>query len=115
MGYDNDASKAKVLERTGDGSRTVLELEAEAARKFAQAMSAQPPARMRPMEAVWILICLVLLVAYFEKSDVSDQVIAERHKLLQTCERNTRVAVAALNGWELQEGDVKVACKRVKS
>jgi hypothetical protein len=31
------------------------------------------------------------------------------------CERNTRVAVAALNGWRIQEGDVTVSCKRVKS
>jgi hypothetical protein len=111
----SDNTGNKVLERTGDGSRTDLEIsQAEARRKFAQAMSAQPPARMRPMEAVWILLTFVLLAAYLQKSDVSDQVIAERHKLLQTCERNTKVAVAALNGFDIQESDVKVACRRVK-
>jgi hypothetical protein len=77
-------------------------------------MSAQPPARIRPMEAVWATIVFILLVAYLQKSDVSDQVIAERHKLIQTCERNTTVAVAALNGFDIQESDVKVACRRVK-
>jgi hypothetical protein len=98
-----------------DSSRTFVETsQAEARRKFSQAMSAQPPARIRPMEAVWILLTFVLLAAYLQKSDVSDQVIAERQKLIRTCERNTRVAVAALNGWEISEGDTKVACKRVK-
>jgi hypothetical protein len=93
--------------------KSLAESQAEAARKFSVAMSQQKP-RIRPMEAVWILICFVLLAAYLQKSDVSDQVIAERQKLIQTCERNTRVAVAALNGWEISEGDTKVACKRVK-
>jgi hypothetical protein len=93
---------------------SIPEAQADAARRFSAAMSAQPPARMRPMEAVWILLTFVLLAAYLQKSDVSDQVIAERHKLLQTCERNTTVAVAALNGFDLQEGDVKVACRRAK-
>jgi hypothetical protein len=93
---------------------SIPEAQAQAARRFSAAMSAQPPARMRPMEAVWILLTFVLLAAYLQKSDVSDQVIAERQKLIQTCERNTTVAVAALNGWSITEGDVKVACRRVK-
>jgi hypothetical protein len=112
----SDNTGNKVLERTGDGSRTDLEIsQAEARRKFSQAMSAQPPARIRPMEAVWILLTFILLAAYLQKSDVSDQVIAERQQIVKNCERNTTVAVAALNGWQIQEGDTKVACKRVKS
>jgi hypothetical protein len=66
-------------------SKDLAASQAEAARKFAQAMSAQPPARMRPMEAVWILICFVLLAAYLQKSDVSAQVIADKAKLAE-CE-----------------------------
>ena len=90
------------------------EAEAEARRKFSVAMSQQKP-KLRPMEAVWCLIALVFFIAYLQKSDVNDKVIAEKKKLIQTCERNTKVAVAALNGWELQEGDVRVTCKREKS
>jgi hypothetical protein len=71
-------------------------------------------ARSRAMEAVWIVLSLVLLIAWLQKSDVSDQVIVERQKILQTCERNTAVAIAALNGWRIQEGDVTVACRRVR-
>jgi hypothetical protein len=93
--------------------KSLAESQAEARRKFSVAMSQQKP-RMRPMEAVWILLSFVLLAAYLQKSDVSDQVIAERKKLITTCERNTNVAVAALNGWQIQEGDTKVACRRVK-
>jgi hypothetical protein len=93
---------------------SIPEAQADAARRFSAAMSAQPPARIRPMEAVWVLLTFIFLAAYLQKSDVSDQVLAERQKLIQTCERNTTVAVAALNGFDIQESDVKVACRRVK-
>jgi hypothetical protein len=69
----------------------------------------------RPMEYVWALVAIVLLLAHLQTSDVSDQVITEKHKLLQTCERNTAVAIAALNGFDIREGDVRVACRRVKA
>ena len=90
------------------------DFEAEARRKFSQAMSAQKPS-VRPMEIIWIVLAFFLLAIYLDATDVNDKVIAERKKLIQTCERNTTVAVAALNEWVITEGDVRVACKRVKS
>ena len=64
--------------------KSLAESQAEATRKFSVAMSQQKP-RMRPMEAVWILISFILLAAYLQKSDVSDQVIADKAKLAE-CE-----------------------------
>lgn len=91
--------------------KSLAESQAEAARKFSVAMSQQKP-RMRPMEAVWALLFLTLLVWHLEATDLAHKVYERK---TSACERNTTVAVAALNGWELREGDVKVACKRVKS
>lgn len=84
--------------------------EAQARSKFAVAMSQQKP-RMRPMEAVWFLIALTLLVWHLEATDLAQKVYQRK---TAACERNTNVAVAALNGFDIQESDVKVACRRVK-
>jgi hypothetical protein len=90
---------------------SIPEAQAQAARKFSQAMSQQKP-RMRPMEAVWFLIALTLLIWHLEATDLAHKTYERK---TAACERNTTVAVAALNGWQIQEGDTKVACKRIKS
>ena len=72
------------LELAGDSSRTDLELaEAQAAQKLHAALPADKPTGIRPMEAVWALIALFLFMSWLERSDVSQDVIAE--KKLEGC------------------------------
>lgn len=54
--------------------------EARAAQKLHAAEVAPKPDGIRPMEAAWILAFLYLLVAWLETSDVSQQVVEERHQ-----------------------------------
>jgi hypothetical protein len=68
-----------------------------------------------------ILTSVVLAAALYaflwhvlDRGSEIDQLVVEHHKTLQSCERNTAVAVAALNGWQITEGSVRVACRRVR-
>ena len=74
--------------------------------------------RYRPRSYVLALIALALLMAWLDGGNLGAQIVEERRSNLKAeherCERNTRVAVAALNGWRISEGEVTVACQRVK-
>ena len=52
--------------------------EARAAQKLHAAEFAPTPAGIRPMEALWMLIALVLFLAHLESTDVSTYVVAEK-------------------------------------
>jgi hypothetical protein len=89
----------------------------EALIKYLDRLADVEPAPVRMKEKVLALIACFLAVGYLEAGDLAIKVVQERTypaSVVKNCERNTRVAVAALNGWTLQEGDTKVACKRIK-
>ena len=57
--------------------------QSRAAQKLHAAEFADKPAGIRPMEAVWALIAIFLFMSWLERSDVSQDVIAE--KKLEGC------------------------------
>ena len=82
--HTHAAEPKRVLE-PAESSRTASLRQAEelAAAKLYAALPADKPAGIRPMEAVWILLACFLFMSWLEKSDVSQDVIAE--KRLEGC------------------------------
>jgi hypothetical protein len=75
------------------------------------------PAPVRLKEKLLAILACFLAVGYLEGGELGTQIVRESYpaSVVKNCERNTRVAVAALNGWTIQTDEVKVACKRIKS
>jgi hypothetical protein len=115
MGTDNNGSNTSVLE-PAESSRTES---CNTARLIAylDKLADVEPAPVRIKEKVLALIACFLAVGYLEGGELGVQIVRETYpaSVVKNCERNTRVAVAALNGWTIQTDEVKVACKRVKS
>jgi hypothetical protein len=106
----------RVLELAGDGSRTESR-NTERLIAYLDKLADVEPAPVRMTEKLLALLVCVLAVGYLEGGDLAVQIVRESYpaSVVKNCERNTRVAVAALNGWTIQTDEVKVSCKRVKS
>ena len=97
--------------------KSLAESQAEAARKFSLAMSAQSPS-VRPMEILWIVLAFFLLALYLDATDVNQYVIAEKAKLAEcqlAKERSRQYATALttlLNEKPIVIGETtRVSCK----
>ena len=70
--------------------------EEQASAKLSLELPADKPAGIRPMEALWILIALVLFLMHLESSDVSTYVVAEKKNECQLAKEQAAHYATAL-------------------
>lgn len=88
--------------------------ETQATAKLSVALPDNPRAGIRPMEIILGGVCAALALSFWLNSgDLAVQIVRESYpaSVVKNCERNTRVAVAALNGWVIETPEVRATCR----